>query len=73
MTGLALGYLHGWLKLDTFLPSDGKLQRWERPPALLFGRRLFGGRWVRVDEATGHLGGAWVCLVLAEPPLLAGF
>jgi len=54
VTGLALGYLHGWLKLDTFLPSDGKLQRWERPPALLFGRRLFGGRWVRVDEATGH-------------------
>mmetsp|Transcript_77761 Transcript_77761/g.186574 ORF Transcript_77761/g.186574 Transcript_77761/m.186574 type:complete len:283 (+) Transcript_77761:55-903(+) len=54
IAALAMGYLHSRAHLDAMLPSDGKLQRWERPPALLFGRRLFGGRWVRVDEATGH-------------------
>mmetsp|Transcript_14279 Transcript_14279/g.15406 ORF Transcript_14279/g.15406 Transcript_14279/m.15406 type:complete len:90 (-) Transcript_14279:24-293(-) len=40
------------VQIDSILPSDGKVQRWERSPLLIFGRNLFNGRWVRITEAS---------------------
>ena len=39
--------------MEALLPSDGRLQAWERGKTLIFGRRLFGDRWLRVEETGG--------------------
>ncbi|CAL1129780.1 unnamed protein product [Cladocopium goreaui] len=58
VAALALGYLRERIQIDAVLPSDGKIQRWERSPVLFFGRRLFNGRWVRITEADATAGTA---------------
>lgn len=57
VAALAVGYLHAPVRLFSLLPSDGLLQRWEIAGCrFLFGRRFFGGRWIRVNEAAGGTG-----------------
>lgn len=45
------------LQLRWFLPSEATVMRWESSGMrCLFGRHLFGGRWVSVGEASGGSG-----------------
>lgn len=68
IAALLLGYLNKRVPIESLLPSDGRLQRWERSSIPFFGRSLLGGRWLRIEEATtlplrpeshrhGHSGG----------------
>eukprot|EP00931_Biecheleriopsis_adriatica_P028147 TRINITY_DN16825_c0_g1_i3.p1 TRINITY_DN16825_c0_g1~~TRINITY_DN16825_c0_g1_i3.p1 ORF type:complete len:143 (-),score=23.17 TRINITY_DN16825_c0_g1_i3:89-517(-) len=57
LAALAVGYLHRPLNLVSLLPSEALLLRWENAGCrFIFNRQLFGGRWIRVNDALGGFG-----------------
>jgi len=48
-------FCKGPLRLSVCMPSEGTAMRWESGRACIFGRRLFGGQWVKVGESHGDL------------------
>jgi len=54
VAGLIVGLLHDRpLHLRSALPSEATIARWESGSRCLFGRWLFGGRWITAREALG--------------------
>lgn len=57
VAGLVVGCFHEKpLRLRSLLPSDATVLRWEDKKLGPFGRRLFGGQWLKVGEAFGGSG-----------------
>jgi len=48
-------FCKGPLRLLMLMPSESTAMRWESGRACIFGRRLFGGQWVKVGESHGDL------------------
>jgi len=71
---VAVGYAHERLGLSRCVPSDSLLTRWESARyTLIFGRHLFGGRWVSVRESFGGTGLGGGSLLTTSSPARAGY
>jgi len=46
-------FCKGPMRLSMLMPSESTAMRWESGRACIFGRRLFGGQWVKVGESHG--------------------